>query len=260
MTADLFQSEHPRPVLVKLGGSVITEKDTPETVDDTALQTAVDAIATTAQTRQRPLVLVHGGGSFGHHHASTHNVSPQRGTQEATAVTAIHNAMTQLNRAVIDRLQAHELPAVPVRPLSLASRDADGTLQLPRQPIVSLLQEGFLPVIHGDVIADVTHGATILSGDTIVAHLGETLQADRIGVCSNVPGVFDETGAVIDRIESLESVETALSASDTTDVSGGMAGKVKTLLATEPPASIFGLTALSAFLSGDSPGTTIAGN
>ena len=241
-------------VVLKLGGSVITEKDQPETLDEAALGRAVDALATDRPAR---LVLVHGGGSFGHHHASEHGVSTTVGTTDAAAVTAIHDAMTRLNRAVVERLQAAEIPAVPIRPLSVATRGADGTLTFPPEPIQQLLAEGFVPVVHGDVVVHADMGATILSGDTIAARLGAQLDTDRIGICSSVPGVLDDTGAVIDRITTLETVADVLGASDTTDVSGGMAGKVDTLLAAKVTASIFGLDTLAAFLAGERPGTTV---
>ena len=241
-------------VVLKLGGSVITEKNRPETLDEDALSRAVEVLAADRPAR---LVLVHGGGSFGHHHASEHGVSTTTGTADATAVTAIHDAMTRLNRAVVERLQAAGIPAVPVRPLSVATRGADGSLTFPSEPIEQLLAEGFVPVVHGDVVVHAGTGATILSGDTIAARLGARLDADRIGVCSSVPGVLDDSGAVIPRITALETVADVLGASDTTDVSGGMAGKVDTLLTAGVTASIFGLDALAAFLAGEQPGTTI---
>ncbi len=247
-------SDATAPVVLKLGGSVITEKDRPETLDEGALDRAVTAIAADRPTR---LVLVHGGGSFGHHSASEHGVSTTSGTTDATAVTAIHDAMTRLNRTVVERLQAADVPAVPVRPLSVASRDADDELRFPPAPVTQLLGEGFVPVIHGDVVAHTNRGATILSGDTIAARLGDRLDADRIGICSSVPGVLGDTGAVIDRITSLEAVADVLGASDATDVSGGMAGKVDTLLTAQVTAAIFDLDALPAFLAGERPGTTV---
>ncbi|MFW6045379.1 MAG: acetylglutamate kinase, partial [Natronomonas sp.] len=56
--------------VLKLGGSVITDKTEPETVDHSSLRTAAVAIGTTDD-----LVVVHGGGSFGHHHAAAHGVT-----------------------------------------------------------------------------------------------------------------------------------------------------------------------------------------
>jgi len=243
-------------VVLKLGGSVVTEKDEPETVDDAALAAAADAVG---NSETDGLVVVHGGGSFGHHHAADYGVSTTTGTHDIAGVQAIHGAMKRLNGTVVDALTDRDVPAVPVHPLSTASRDADGTLDMPTGQVEMLLAEGFVPVLHGDVVAHAGEGVTVLSGDELIVELAGALGADRVGVCSTVPGVLDESGTVIDRIDAFDDVAAALGASDATDVSGGMAGKVRTLLAMDAPALVFGPDALAEFLDGGAPGTTVAG-
>jgi len=240
--------------ILKLGGSVITEKDVPETVDSEALAAAAGAIGT---ADVEDLVVVHGGGSFGHHHAEAHAVTATQGSQDATGIYAIHDAMGRLDDHVIEALQGAGVPAVPVHPFSVASRNADGETTLPTDTIERLRAEGFVPVLFGDVVVQAGAGATILSGDEIVVLLARSLAADRIGLCSGVPGVLDESGAVIDRIADFSAVAGALGGSEATDVTGGMAGKVRALLDVGTPASIFGPGDLSAFLAGENPGTLI---
>jgi isopentenyl phosphate kinase len=242
-------------IVLKLGGSVVTEKDAPETVDDAALSQAADDIAETDEE----CVVVHGGGSFGHHHAAEYGVSTTAGTTNPAGVSAIHGAMKRLNDAVVNALTEKGVAAVPVHPFSAASRDADGTLDLPTNQVRTLLAEGFVPVLHGDVVAHRSEGATVLSGDELVVELAPAVEADRVGVCSTVPGVLDDDGTVIDRITAFDEVASALGGSDATDVSGGMVGKVKALLSLASTASVFGPEALSAFLAGDTPGTTVDG-
>lgn len=241
-------------VVLKLGGSLITRKDRPETVDEAALDAAVDAIADASPAR---LVLVHGGGSFGHPAASAHGVSRTDGTHDPTAVREIHAAMGRLNAAVVERLSDRDVSAVPVRPFSAAARDVDGALSLCADSIATLLDEGFLPVLHGDVVAHAGRGATILSGDEIVTSLATSLGADRVGLCSTVPGVLDDSGTVIQRISSYEAVADAVGESEATDVTGGMAGKVRALLELDVPSYVFGADDLAAFLAGEGPGTRV---
>lgn len=244
-------------IVLKLGGSVITDKDRPETLDGGALETAADAVASALEADDEDLVIVHGGGSFGHHNASEHGVTTTEGTRDAGAVLEIHGAMTTLNRFVLSRLHDRDIEAVPIHPFSGASRDGEGTLELPTGQITTLLEEGFVPVLHGDLVAHAGAGATVVSGDELVVDLAEALAADRIGLCSTVPGVLDEDDAVIDRIADYDEVESVLGESDATDVTGGMAAKVQALLALDAEASIFGLEELPGFLEGESPGTTI---
>ena len=256
-------------VVVKLGGSVITEKERPETLDGAALDRAADTVADHVADRPADdpgVVVVHGGGSFGHHHADEHGVSTAAGTHDADAVAAVHGAMKTLDRFVLARLHERDVPAVPVHPLSAGARVAtgdstatDGTLDLSPSAPATLLGEGFVPVLHGDGVATAGAGVTVVSGDELVVALAEELDADRVGLCSTVPGVLDGDGAVVPEVTAFDDVADALDASDATDVTGGMAAKVRELLALDVPASVFDLDGLGPFLDGGRPGTTIRG-
>jgi isopentenyl phosphate kinase len=263
-------------VVVKLGGSVVTDKRREETVDEAALGAAADAIGAPfdeegadgadadagtdgdANHPRRPnLVVVHGGGSFGHPHAAAAGVSTSAGTHDPAGARAVHDAMKRLNGAVLDALLERGVPALPVHPLSVAARDADGALTFPVPAVAGMLAEGFVPLTHGDGVVHAGEGVSVLSGDEVVAHLADALDADRVGLCSTVPGVLDADGHVIDRVESFADVAAAVGASDATDVTGGMAGKVRTLLAVDGPAFVFGPDDLPGFLAGRDVGTRI---
>lgn len=273
--------------VLKLGGSVITDKTTPEVVDTDMLgsvtetigsafiqaesahttdheQHAVDASEGAAtqlnhnsNTEHGGLIIVHGGGSFGHHHAERHNITTTSGTTDAAAICEVHDAMQRLNGTVVEALHTVGVPAVPVHPLSVATRDSDSTLEIPISPFSQMLAQGFVPVTHGDIIIDSHSGTTILSGDEIVVTIAEKLTADRVGLCSTVAGVYDDNGKIIPEITDYESVAGVLGDADTTDVTGGMAGKVRTLLNLNVPAHIFEPTALNGFLTREDVGTTV---
>ena len=243
--------------VLKLGGSVVTEKDNPEQVDEAALARTADAIAGSEVER---LVVVHGGGSFGHHHAATHGVTTTQGTHDPGAVADIHGAMKTLNRRVVDALLARDVAAVPVHPLSVGARDDEGRLSRPSDSVATLLAEGFVPVLHGDLVAHRGKGTTVVSGDELVTSLAGSLDAERVGMCSTVPGVLDTEGEVIPHIEAFEDAAAALGGSDATDVTGGMAAKVRALLTLGAPAFVFGPDELGAFLAGADAGTRIEGS
>ncbi|MFD1515460.1 isopentenyl phosphate kinase [Halomarina rubra] len=240
-------------IIVKLGGSVITDKDTPETVDEASLTQAARALAAVDDD----LIVVHGGGSFGHHFASEYDVSRTQGTEEYEGVVAIHDAMARLNGEVLDALHAEDVPAVPVHPFSAGFRNTVADLVFPTGQVRTLLREGFVPVLHGDVVGHEGRGATILSGDELVVELAERLDAERVGLCSAVPGVYDENDEVVERIRAFGEVAGALGESESTDVTGGMAAKVEELLALDVPATIFDLDGLDAFVREERVGTRI---
>ena len=239
--------------VLKLGGSVVTDKSSPETIDEENLARAADAVA----GFDDDLVLVHGGGSFGHHHASEHGITRTAGSHDVEGALAVHDAMAELNDAILDALRERGVSALPVHPLSAATRDDSGGLSLATDAVETMLDEGFVPVVQADVVAHAGRGVTVVSGDELVVVLGAALDADRVGVCSGVPGVFDTEGAVIDHIESFEAVKAALGGSDATDVTGGMSAKVEALLDLDAPAWVFGLDDLPDFFDGESSGTRI---
>ncbi|MFC3476830.1 isopentenyl phosphate kinase [Halobacterium litoreum] len=243
-------------VVLKLGGSVVTEKDEPETV---ATDRLADLAGAVADSGVSDLVVVHGGGSFGHPHAAEHGVSSTEGTKDAAAVRDIAGAMEDLNEAVVDALADAGVPAVPVHPFSAGFRGEDGHLFLPTGQLDAMLEEGFVPVLHGDVLAHAGEGATIVSGDELVVRLADRLVADRVGLCSTVPGVLDQHGDVIPEITAYEDAAAALGESDATDVTGGMAAKVEALLGLGSPAFVFGPDDLDDFLAGRDAGTRIDG-
>ncbi|MXR52353.1 acetylglutamate kinase [Halovenus sp. WSH3] len=242
--------------ILKLGGSVITDKDEPETVDDEQLGRAAEAIAGYVDSGGE-IVVVHGGGSFGHHHAAAHGVTRADGSHDGEGLLAIHRAMGRLTDAVLDALADRGVDPLPVRPLSAGFRGEDGTVTLADGSVRTMLAEGFVPVLNGDVIAHAGHGGTIVSGDTLVVSLAESLDADRVGLCSTVPGVLDDDGAVIDEIRSFEAVADVLGESESTDVTGGMAAKVQRLLELDTPASVFDPDGLSEFLDTGRAGTVV---
>jgi len=240
--------------VLKLGGSVVTVKDEPETVDAEALAAVATAIDEAAVD---DLVLVHGGGSFGHVHAAEWGVTRSAGTHDPDAVRAIHGAMRRLNDAVCDALCERGVPAVPHHPYSAGYRESDATLVLPVEAVRAKRDEGFCPVLHGDLVSHVGKGATVVSGDELVVSLARDLGAERVGVCSTVPGVLDDDGGVVEEIHAYDDVETFLGASESTDVTGGMAAKVRALLDLEAPVSVFGPGDLGTFLAGGEPGTRV---
>ena len=240
--------------VLKLGGSLITDKTEVEVIDRTRLKQVSKAIGAHAD---EPLVVIHGGGSFGHHAASEHGISTERGTRDPRAVRSVTRAMDQLNDEVVDALQAVGIPAIGLPPRALAVKDEDGDLTLASLAIERLVEEGFVPVLHGDLVAHARKGTSVLSGDTIAVEVTQNMPITRVGFCSGVPGVLDESGSVISYISAFDDVATVLRNTDGEDVSGGMATKVRSLLAIDVPGAIFGIDALDAFLRGELPGTRV---
>ncbi len=239
--------------VLKLGGSLVTDKDRVEVIDRTSLAAACRAIAA---ADPGDFVLVHGGGGFGHPAASAHGITTEAGTRDRAAIRSVTAAMDRLNDGIVEALAGAGVPAVGLAPRGCARKGPEGQLHISTGAVEAWREEGQLPVLFGDLVAHQGRGATVVSGDTLAVALGDTIGADRLGFCTDVPGVLDAEGAVIPAIRAPADVPDFGGATGT-DVSGGMGGKVTKLLEAGVPSSIFGLGELDAFLAGGTPGTTI---
>jgi len=99
-------------------------------------------------------------------------------------------------------------------------------------PYLRALEKGITPVTHGDVVFDLTCGNSIISGDKLVSFFANALSPERIGMGTNVDGVLDEKGDVVEEItpENFQELEKAFFTSGNVDVTGEMRGKVIELL------------------------------
>ena len=224
-------------IYLKLGGSLITEKDNPETPRLDVLERLTREIARARKARpRRQLVLGHGSGSFGHVSAQRHGTRIGVSSEDdwyGFAVTA--DAAARLNRIVAAQLLQVDLPAWTVQP-SAALRCKDGrVVSGPAETVRLALERGLLPLIHGDVALDSVRGGTIASTEEIFEEMAAQLPPVRIVLAGEVEGVYtsdprkDPAAALLREItpSSFSSLQAALGASQATDVTGGMAAKVE---------------------------------
>jgi isopentenyl phosphate kinase len=185
-----------------------------------------------AQNPGLRLVVGNGAGSFGHISAKRYDTRQGVHTpEEWRGFAEVWREAAALNRLVIDALQGAGLPAVAFPPsASVIARDGQ-VESWDLEPIRSALQAGLLPVIHGDVIFDSVRGGTILSTEDLFEHLARQLLPQRILLAGLEEGVWADFPACTRLVteitpQSLPEVVPALSGSNATDVTGGMASKV----------------------------------
>ncbi|MEN6342361.1 MAG: isopentenyl phosphate kinase [Methanospirillum sp.] len=243
------------PVLLKLGGSVVTEKRRGGTIDRLAISAIADALAEVDFAG----VVVHGAGSCGHPEAHRYGLASGADRSTRTGIPVTHEAVASLNRAVVTELRAAGLDAVGIHPLAACTAEDGRIASFEAEPLRLLLDLGCVPVLHGDVVMDRRRGACIVSGDQLIGYLAPQLGLSRVGLVTDVPGVLDPTGAVVPRISRTGAIDLALGASNATDVTGGMSGKIAELfqLADMGIAShVFGSDRLADFLAGRPHGGT----
>lgn len=176
--------------LVKLGGSVITFKDKPFTVNQTALDRLAEELSASSLDR---LVIVHGGGSFGHPLALKYGLQEgHHRPRQVEGFVATHRAMLKLNEAVLEALERKGFKPIPIPPLA-ATITLSGRLEkLFHEPFIKALDLGLTPVTFGDVIFDCVKGFSIISGDSLMAELSSRLKPVKVVFVVDVDGVYTE--------------------------------------------------------------------
>jgi isopentenyl phosphate kinase len=224
-------------VFLKLGGSLITDKRSPHTARPEVIARLAGEIARACQ--QSPglqLVLGHGSGSFGHVPARQYGTRLGVHTPQGwLGFVEVWHAARALNQVVMQALAEAGLPALTLQP-SASVIAADGTvLRWDLYPLQSALTAGLIPVVHGDVIFDERRGGTILSTEDLFDYLARYLLPTRLLLAGIEEGVwldFPTCTHLVKTItpENFGEVEQALGGSAATDVTGGMASKVKASL------------------------------
>ena len=214
--------------ILKIGGSVITDKDSVSVAKKDEIDRISQEIAAFRKEVKMPLILVHGAGSFGHPQAIEHM---SKGFN-ANGAYLIHTSVKALNSMVVDSLNKAGLNALPVHPLSSCLLENGNIAEFKMAHIKLMLERDIVPVLHGDVVMDRVLGAAVLSGDRIVPYLATATAASGIGAGSNVDGVLDNKGEVIKKITPLSFVDIKknIQGASSPDVTGGMLGKVLELL------------------------------
>ncbi len=219
---------------MKLGGSVITDKKKPFSIRRHNL----NRLARELSKSKHPLVVVHGGGSFGHPLASKYKISDgYKEERQLMGFALTHRAMEQLNSEVVGALRSAGVPAVAVQTSACTVVKNGKILALENRPIKKLLDLGLVPVLYGDTVVDLQNGIGILSGDQLAARLANDLGAPRIIFGVDVDGVYtsdprkNRGAKILKNITQKDWNQLSFSGdSRIKDVTGGMKNKVGELL------------------------------
>jgi len=221
-------------VFLKLGGSLITDKNRPHTPRmEVIRRLAAEILAARMKDASLRILLGHGSGSFGHVPARRYGTRQGvRTEQEWRGFVEVWREAVQLNRIVVDALGEAGLPAISLPPSS-STLARDGQVESWNlAPVRRALEASLLPVVFGDVVFDSQRGGTILSTEDLFSYLAEQLQPQRIllaGIEAGVWADFPSCTRLVDEITpaSWNDLSATVGGSTAPDVTGGMASKVR---------------------------------
>jgi isopentenyl phosphate kinase len=222
--------------LIKLGGSVITNKDIPMSMKNGYLASLVKQVKrAVVAVPGKQLIVGHGSGSFGHVPASKYETIKGFLNEESVLGMAIvQDAAAQLNRKVVYEFIKNDVPAVTFAPsntlVTAGRRERENFFRL----LETYLEKGLFPVTYGDVVVDTKQGCTIWSTEEVLAFLTEMFLAegyrvDAVVHVTEVAGFLDEKKQVVPEItaQSWPALKKHLGITKGFDVTGGMGLKIE---------------------------------
>ena len=242
--------------LVKLGGSLITDKRTPETLRPDVLTRLAREVVEVAARIPEAVLLGHGSGSFGHHAAACSGLNAGPCDEEQL----LGAARTQEQAAVLHGHVIRALHEAGGRPFSLAPSSfitaaAGRPVNVRAEPLLLALSNGLMPVVFGDVVLDREWGASICSTETVFLSLVPLLQREGLRVrralwLGETEGIYDENGATVSRIDPQAAGHewSNVGGAEGSDVTGGMRHRLESVIA------MAGLGVPSRILDGRVPG------
>lgn len=223
-------------VIVKFGGSAVTFKNEVRRANVQIINRLAAEIYDCLS--HVSLVIVHGGGSFGHPLAYKYRLNEgfiKAGQLLGLAETRL--AMNELNQIIVNALVDAGVPAVTVQPSSCIILRGGDISNFYLEPIKRILRLNCVPVLFGDVVFDDNLGFTILSGDRIASYLALKLNAKRLVFACDVDGIFTADPKINPNakfiseigVEDLMSLLRDLSVGSgiSFDVTGGVTGKLR---------------------------------
>lgn len=219
-------------ILIKLGGSVITDKSQYKKFNQDQASRLCREIAESG----RSVMIVHGAGSFGHVLAKRYAV--QEGLTDFGKVTPaamVHHDAMELGMLLTSELMKVGIPAASVSPGTCFVMDDGKLIVNDDEAIRRMAHVGIMPVMFGDVVMDRKRGFGIVSGDQLMELMADMFEPDRIVFVSDIDGLYDKnpktnpdarfipevTSEVMDAVDSREDVD---------DVTGGVRNKMESML------------------------------
>lgn len=226
-------------ILIKLGGSLITDKEKPYTaryeIINNLSRQIKDALE---ENKNLSLIIGNGGGSFPHYPAVKYQMKEGiKNENQKIGFCEVQDAASRLNRIIVRSLLDLKIKAVSINPSSAIITQKKKIKFFFIEPIVKAINLGIIPVIYGDIVFDEFFGSTILSTETLLNVLCQKLIkkgffVDKIIHNGITPGVLDREGKLIEKISknNWNRIKTHFTSAKGFDVTGGMFHKVKEAL------------------------------
>ncbi|MCD6503077.1 MAG: hypothetical protein J7K58_02450 [Euryarchaeota archaeon] len=243
-----------RNLIIKLGGSVITDKNRKETPRLNVIREIVGII------RDHFVVLIHGGGSFGHYTA--HEVGLNKRPVSFDDALKVMKSMDKLSSIVLKVLDEFGINALLLRPRSFVINKDLKLYDVFDDMIYAYYKRGSKILTHGDVVVDIgKYRFSVCSGDVLALIFAKVFRPKAVVFLSDVDGIYTKDpkkypdARLIEEISGSELVG-SFEEPKAKDVTGGMRLKVEIIKEISNISDVYVLNGLKyenlrKFLDGD---------
>ena len=223
-------------ILIKLGGSVITDKSKEYQLREDNIKRLIKEIKLALKSTKAKVIVGHGAGSFAHVPAKKYKTKEGLVNKNSVfGASVTEEAAKMLNTIVVKNFINEKVPVYSFSGGSFLISDSKVYSKSYIEPVKKALEIGIVPVVYGDVVLDKKIGFTIFSTEKILSVLARKLSNEykvRIIYVTDVDGVYDEKGNTISKITSknFESLKKTITGAKNIDVTGGMIHKVEEAL------------------------------
>ncbi|MEM2963477.1 MAG: isopentenyl phosphate kinase [Candidatus Anstonellales archaeon] len=228
-------------IIIKIGGSAISDKTKVAKPRLDRIRNIARVIAEAARKIPSKLIVVHGGGSFGHPYVIRYGIDSGVHTRtQWKGFSKTRESVLSLSFLLSKEFEKNGMKMAVISPFYFIIQKNKKILRFDKSTIALAHKRGFTPLLHGDMVFDLKLGGSVCSGDAIVSYLGK--DAEKIIFIIDVDGVLDNEGKTIRRIVSadLKKVKGFFWDAGGYDVTGGIRKKLEEIMKIGKPAYIVG--------------------
>ncbi len=206
-------------ILIKLGGSIITNKEKPLS----PRKKTIENIAKNLKKINESMIIVHGGGSYGHYWSVKYDMHTKPRKYNVKGVSVVKNSMIELNKIILDSFLKNRLNPYCLPPTDFMTGNKPISKKV--KEIERIARSGLIPVTFGDALWYGQNKTYILSGDKIMTYLSKILRPRLSIFVLNEDGLYSDlkTKKLIYELKG----ERPTIPENTMDVTGGMTRKVE---------------------------------
>lgn len=217
-------------IYVKLGGSFITYKDRPFSINFEALEKTIDILSSVKDKEK--MILGNGGGSFAHT-----IVKSCREEEPDSMLVLCQNITRKLNTIIVNYLVSHGILVTGIQTSAIIVEE-EGDFKVFTKPLTHALENNIIPIVYGECIFSAKNNYRILSTEKIFKILSNYFRPKHIVLLTDVDGVYTcdpktcSEAELIRRIDKYNfgKVLEILERTESRDVTGSIYGKVLSMV------------------------------